>query len=332
MPKFLNTNNSISSSEFSSTYSNDIIIISKDVIFQVHDKTFKEILKSSYEMTDFLKTFIGLEVNSENLKIYNSSFITNNYKRRESDILYKDIIQNTFYLIEHQSTVNIDMPRRILEYSTELMREIKKNKIELKNPLIIPIVIYTGKQPWNIPTNFSDTQTFNSSNKSFVINQIYKLIDIHTYSIDKLKNIHNKISYMLLIEKCKNHLELAQTLEYIAIHANTSNTKEWVNNLVTYVFAKTLDDTSKSKILKLLYEKEKNENMEDLIERINNNIRLEKKKNIKHSINIGETRGKLENLFSTIKNMLNFNLTDEEIIKYTNATQEQIDQVRKKLK
>ena len=278
-------------------------------------------------MTDFLKTFIGLEVNSENLKIYNSSFITNNYKRRESDILYKDIIQNTFYLIEHQSTVNIDMPRRILEYSTELMREIKKNKIELKNPLIIPIVIYTGKQPWNIPTNFSDTQTFNSSNKSFVINQIYKLIDIHTYSIDKLKNIHNKISYMLLIEKCKNHLELAQTLEYIAIHANTSNTKEWVNNLVTYVFAKTLDDTSKSKILKLLYEKEKNENMEDLIERINNNIRLEKKKNIK----IGETRGKLENLFSTIKNMLNLNYKDDEIKKCTNATQEQINQVRKKL-
>ena len=72
--------------------------------------------------------------------------------------------------------------------------------------------------------------------------------------------------------------------------------------------------------------------MEDLIERINNNIRLEKKKNIKHGINIGETRGKLENLFSTIKNMLNFNLTDEEIIKYTNATQEQIDQVKKKLK
>ena len=170
-------------------------------------------------------------------------------------------------------------------------------------------------------------QTFNSSNKSFVINQIYKLIDIHAYSIDKLKNIHNKISYMLLIEKCKNHLELAQTLEYIAIHANTSNTKEWVNNLVTYVFAKTLDDTSKSKILKLLYEKEKNENMEDLIERINNNIRLEKKKNIK----IGETRGKLENLFSTIKNMLNLNYKDDEIKKCTNATQEQINQVRKKL-
>lgn len=327
MPKFLNTNNSISSSEFSSTYSNDIIIISKDVIFQVHDKTFKEILKSSYEMTDFLKTFIGLEVNSENLKIYNSSFITNNYKRRESDILYKDIIQNTFYLIEHQSTVNIDMPRRILEYSTELMREIKKNKIELKNPLIVPIVIYTGKQPWNIPTNFSNTQTFDSNSKKFTIKQFYKLIDINKFNVEKLKTINNKISYMLLIEKCRNHLELAQTLEYIALHVVSADTKEWVNNLITYVFAKTLDDDSKLKILKILY-KEENKSMEDLIERINNNIKLEKKKNIK----IGETRGKLENLFLTIKNMLNLNYKDEEIKKCTNATQEQIDQVRKKLK
>ena len=131
MPKFLNANNSISSSEFSSTYSNDIIIISKDVIFQVHDKTFKEILKNSIEMTKFLKSFIGLEVNSENLKICNSNFITNDYKRRESDILYKNINKNIFYLVEHLSTINVDMPRRILEYSTEIMREIKKNKLEL---------------------------------------------------------------------------------------------------------------------------------------------------------------------------------------------------------
>ena len=328
MPKFLNANNSISSSEFSSTYSNDIIIISKDVIFQVHDKTFKEILKNSIEMTKFLKSFIGLEVNSENLKICNSNFITNDYKRRESDILYKNINKNIFYLVEHQSTINVDMPRRILEYSTEIMREIRKTRIETTNPLIVPIVIYTGNKHWNVPTNFSHTQPFNLQYKQFNIKQLYKLIDINEYSTNKLKNIHNKISYMFLIEKCKNHLELAQTLEYIAIHANTSNTKEWVNNLVTYVFAKTLDDTSKSKILKLLYEKEKNENMEDLIERINNNIKLEKKKNIK----IGETRGKLETLFSTIKNMLNLNYKDDEIKKCTNATQEQIDQVRKKLK
>lgn len=224
---FSNKTQNLSLNDFSENYSNDIIIISKDTIFQVHDKTFKEILKNSIEMTKFLKSFIGLEVNSENLKICNSNFITNDYKRRESDILYKNINKNIFYLVEHQSTINVDMPRRILEHSTEIMRETKKTKLELSNPLIIPIVIY--------------------------------------------------ISYMLLIEKCRNHLELAQTLEYIALHVVSADTKEWVNNLITYVFAKTLDDDSKLKILKILY-KEENKSMEDLIERINNNIKLEKRK------------------------------------------------------
>ena len=72
--------------------------------------------------------------------------------------------------------------------------------------------------------------------------------------------------------------------------------------------------------------------MEDLIERINNNIRIEKEKNIKIGEIKGEAKGKLDNLLATIKNMLNFNLKDEEIIKYTNATQQQIDKVRKSLR
>ena len=88
---FSNKTQNLSLNDFSENYSNDIIIISKDTIFQVHDKTFKEILKNSIEMTKFLKSFIGLEVNSENLKICNNNFITNDYKRRESDILYKNI-------------------------------------------------------------------------------------------------------------------------------------------------------------------------------------------------------------------------------------------------
>ena len=74
MPKFLNANNSISSSEFSSTYSNDIIIISKEGIFQVHDKTFNEILKNSIEMTKILKSvtviLLLMIIKEENLIFY----------------------------------------------------------------------------------------------------------------------------------------------------------------------------------------------------------------------------------------------------------------------
>lgn len=56
---------------------------------QKHDKTFRGILKSRQEMSKFLQQFIELEVKSQELEIYNSSFINKHYQRRESDIIYK---------------------------------------------------------------------------------------------------------------------------------------------------------------------------------------------------------------------------------------------------
>ena len=86
---------------------------------QKYDKTFRGILKDKKEMSKFLKHFIGLEVKPENLEIYNSNFINKHYERRESDIIYKN--QKIYFLIEHQSKVDKNMPQRILEYCMEIM-------------------------------------------------------------------------------------------------------------------------------------------------------------------------------------------------------------------
>lgn len=48
---------------------------------QKHDKTFKEVLKDKKEMSEFLKQFIELEVNVEQLQIYNGEFINNKYEK-----------------------------------------------------------------------------------------------------------------------------------------------------------------------------------------------------------------------------------------------------------
>jgi len=61
------------------------------------------------------------------LQIYNSEFINNKYEKRISDIIYKEKEKEIYYLIEHQSKVDINMPNRILEYCMELMKEVKKN-------------------------------------------------------------------------------------------------------------------------------------------------------------------------------------------------------------
>ncbi len=66
-------------------------------------------------MSEFLETFVKIKIKKENLKIYNNSFITKDYHRRESDIIYKRIDKNIFYIVEHQSKVDQNMPIRILE-------------------------------------------------------------------------------------------------------------------------------------------------------------------------------------------------------------------------
>lgn len=52
------------------------------------------------------------------------------------------------------------MPRRIFEYCMGIMMAIEKTKKEDdgSNPIIVPIVIYTGANKWNVKTKFTDTQ------------------------------------------------------------------------------------------------------------------------------------------------------------------------------
>ena len=54
-------------------------------------KHLKKFYKKSNEMSEFLETFAKIKIKKENLKIYNNSFVTKDYHRRESDIIYKRI-------------------------------------------------------------------------------------------------------------------------------------------------------------------------------------------------------------------------------------------------
>ncbi len=148
---------------------NQILGTASKVRCQKHDKTFKEVLKDKKEMSEFLKQFLGLEVDTNKLQIYNNEFINNKYEKRISDIIYKEVDKEIYYLIEHQSKVDINMPQRILEYCMELMREVKKDHNIKKdtNPLIVPIVLYTGTKEWTVSENFSDTQKVEERYKKY---------------------------------------------------------------------------------------------------------------------------------------------------------------------
>lgn len=130
-----------------------------------HDKLFKDLLSDSEETRKFINKFLKLEVpiKENELELYNSSYITTEYKSKEADVVYKKKNEDIYFLIEHQSTVDISMPYRIKNYVIEILRiAVDKSKIhqkEYKYPLVVPIVLYTGNKKWNVNFKFEDMQT-----------------------------------------------------------------------------------------------------------------------------------------------------------------------------
>ena len=129
-----------------------------------HDKLFKDLLSDSEEARKFINKFLKLEepIKENELELYNSSYITTEYKSKEADIVYKKKNDDIYFLIEHQSTVDISMPYRIKNYVIEILRTaVDKSKIHQKRyeyPLVVPIVLYTGNRKWNVKLKFEDMQ------------------------------------------------------------------------------------------------------------------------------------------------------------------------------
>ena len=301
-------------------------IVAIDSIDKKHDKIFKNILSDVKEMQQFLKDFLEMEVNAENLEKYKNSFITSNFKNKESDIIYKQKDKQKdkqiYYLIEHQSSLDSNMPTRILNYCVELMREVQKDFKKQKNinPVIVPIVIYTGTKNWKIPINFSDTQKVEEKYKEYTINLKYKLIDINKYNKEELIKINTKLSSMLLIEKYQTSQEIRNILLKLNSINNNKDRKMWLLDVINYILADTLKE-ERQEIIKLILGGE--DDMEEWLERVKRNDERIKRRIVRKALE--------RTLIQYIRNMLNNKETDEKIMRYTNINQEELDRIKKKI-
>lgn len=129
-----------------------------------HDKIFKDLFSDKEEARKFINKYLKLKIPLEKnqLESYNSSYITAEYKSKEADIVYKMKDKNIFFLIEHQSTIDLSMPYRIENYALEIINTaVDKEKMKSNNyryPKVIPIVLYTGEKKWKANLSFSDVQ------------------------------------------------------------------------------------------------------------------------------------------------------------------------------
>lgn len=208
-----------------------------------HDKLIKDILKDKKEATEFINQFVEPreEVKEEQLILYTNNYITKKYKSKEADLIYKLKNQETFFLIEHQSAIDDNMPYRMLNYCLDIMLEWSINRKAGKNiscPIIVPIVIYTGKQKWKRPKNFTENQFNSFVSERYKMNMEYNFIDINKISKQRLLEKDTMFSYVMLIEKAENKEELIENLNIIIQSTKKTDNLEAVANIVNYL----LDD------------------------------------------------------------------------------------------
>jgi predicted transposase/invertase (TIGR01784 family) len=132
-----------------------------------HDSFFQETFGRKEIAADFLDKYlpnaIKERVNLETLTICKDSFVDKELRNHFSDILYT-VKQNVgaenqnihiYLLFEHKSYPDPWVSLQLLRYLIRIWEYFRKQNPKIKKlPLVVPLVLYHGRDNWQIPNNF----------------------------------------------------------------------------------------------------------------------------------------------------------------------------------
>lgn len=196
-------------------------------IHQPHDKLFKKAMQQIVVAREFFTTHLPKvflqQADISTLRIEKTSFITEFFEDKEADLLYsvKLLDSRTAYLYllcENQDRPDKMMAFRLLDYQVQIIKDHIGQHPNDPLPVVFPLVLYTGKQPWTAPMDiyplFGEQEPLA---RSFWLKP-YTLIDLHRMSDEILKqhNFSGLVEFALKHRKA-SHFEkfLTETFPWI---------------------------------------------------------------------------------------------------------------------
>jgi len=223
------------------------------------------------------------------------------------------------------------MPFRLLEYEVAIIRSaIDKSKIKNKSykiPLVMPIVLYTGKQKWNANKYLEKSQEKIQGSNIKIGN--YSLVDINNYTEKELLEDNTFISKMMLIEKSKNTEEIAETLEKI-ISKTQKEDKELLKRIIEIFLEEKIGIQKSTELIrKLESEGDSMLAIVDMIRKENQMyIDIGRKEGKKEGKKVGRIEGKKDTLREIAIKMLKKNLTEKEITEITGISKKELNNLK----
>ena len=198
-----------------------------------HDISHKEFYSHPENVKDLIQGFVALDCVSDfdfnTLERENGSYVTKENTERHDDIIWKlrwrDKWVYVYILIEFQSDVDETMPVRIMSYVALFYLYLLTNKNleywkEKKLPVVLPIVLYNGKDIWNVPKNIESM--FKETHKEF-----YKFVPkLSYYFIDEVHPESNEKD--TVYDGLENSVGATMKLQRVA---STDKFTEFLNEL-----------------------------------------------------------------------------------------------------
>ena len=297
-------------------------------INHIHDKTFRKILDYKKEFTIFINKIFNLEekLEEKDIEKYNRKFVSVDYTNQESDVIYKLKNKEIFILVEHQTKIDKKMPIRILKYELEIIRSRMDENNRLEFPIIIPIVLYTGKQRWNAKINYP---SYNSELARYrgLKKVEYNLVDINDYTIEDLYKENSILTKIMILEKSNKYIEIINNVDKIVNKVYdsklyTQTQKEMLLNILNNTM---INIVGNKKMKEYKIKLEGGENMLALYEMIEN----ERNEIYSPGIKEGKVKGKIEGIKAIAKKMLRMKFDKDTIMKATGIKEEELEKMKK---
>lgn len=266
------------------TFNNFNKINSLTNINKFNTMAFQPVIENKKEATNIINEVLKI-LNEDQLKNEEIKIVKNNYTSLknldgEACVLFQNIkFENIYYLIQIINKIDYNMPLNIIECYYKNVRRLLKEKDNFnKIPLIIPCIIYIGKDDWrakrSIEEDTNNFKCFEIPEKKVNLGK-YILIESNKIKDEKLVEMKGIFPKLLVVERTKKFEKLMKIVNVIDSLELKKEDKNLINEYLYYKLCESCGKRSADIKIKRIKEVEKNLNFVDII---NMQIYKEKKK------------------------------------------------------
>lgn len=307
-------------------------------VHQPHDKGFRALLQSRKAFMQLLRYFVGADwvnrIDEQSLLRVDKSFILQDFAGKEADIVYlcrlggQDVF--LYVLLELQSTVDQQMPWRLLQYMMEIWRSWLndkesgiKRRVGFRLPPIVPVVLYNGKNKWSAQRSFKDYQASSTVFGDCLVDFKYHLVDIKRWDTTDLLKMEGILPLAIGFDNANGFQELAlrlsDTLE--AIQALSPDESKSIKSYIKRILTPLAEKWNAMDLKQLLKQFEGGSDMVSNMGRI---IDKEFAKRQREGMQAGKLEGKQESARTIAIRLFQKGMTSKEVADLTDLPLEEV--------